>query len=97
MVPDTLRDYFNTIEEWEEYCRNYERWMGQVDAGDDPYIVKKKTTRTRCKACGEYMSLFTAHIDAITGHWHMKPMCMEKLMSLLCDNKLFTFDRKAFE
>lgn len=43
------------------------------------------------------MSLFNAHIQAITGHWHMKPECLEKLMSLLGDNKLFTFDKKAFE
>ena len=96
MSPDTLRDYFNTPEEWEEYCRQYECWMAQVDSGDDPHVIKTQTTRTRCKGCGKYMSLFAAHVDAISGHWHMTPYCLEKLMSLLEQNKMFDFNRKPW-
>ena len=96
LMPDTLRDYFNTPEEWEDYCRQYETWMAQIEGGEDIRIIKKKTTRTRCKACGEYMSLFTAHVNAISGHWHMKPYCLEKLMSLLEQNPSFAFDKKPW-
>lgn len=95
--PETLRDYFNTPEEWEAYCQSYETWMSQV-GGDDPHIikVKKSTTRTRCKACGKYMSLSDLHIEAISGHWHLRHKCLVKLIEILAKNKLFSFYRKKF-
>jgi len=96
LIPDTLRDYFNTPAEWEDYCRQYETWMARIDGGEDPHVIKTKTTRTRCRACGRYMSLFNAHIDANAGHWHMTPECLEKLMSLLCGNSTFSFTRKPW-
>jgi hypothetical protein len=96
MMPETLREYFTTPEEWERYCRQYECWMARIEGGEDPHVIKKQTTRTRCKGCGKFMSLFNTHIDAIGGHWHMEPYCLEKLMSLLEDNRGFDFTRKAF-
>jgi hypothetical protein len=98
ITPDAMRDYFQTTEEWEDYCRRYESWMAQVNSGEDPHVLigKKKTTRVRCMGCGKYMSLFDAHINAINGHWHMNEYCLGKLVSLLEQNVRFSWQKKRF-
>jgi hypothetical protein len=94
-VPDSLRDYFHTDAEWEAYATQYANWMAAVDGGNDPPVFKT-TTRSRCKGCGKYMSLFQAHVSAFGGHWHMNEDCMEKLTNYLTENTLFSFERKSF-
>jgi hypothetical protein len=96
--PETLRDYFQTEEEWEDYCRRWQEWMQQLDEGpEDPHVIQKKPRHTfRCRGCGKYMSTFKAHIATGYGNWHMNAKCLKKLRLTLEKNPTFSWTKPRY-
>jgi hypothetical protein len=94
--PDSLREYFNTEEEWEDYSKLYDRWRRGLEKKDDTLIIKKRKVQPKCRACGKYLSIANTHLVALGGVWHMNGKCMTKLLNYLSDNVLFSFKKDKF-